>query len=90
MSIGELSELSELSKYASDKKFYSPVVMKMTDLTYFFMIGQKVKCNMDGELFDGIVKEVFKNHIIVDIPGISDHCWFKNGVNMDCIYPNYN
>ena len=62
----------------------------MADLTHLFTIGQKVKCNMDGETFDGIVKETFEDHIIVDVPGISNHCWFGNGVNIDYVYPDYN
>lgn len=61
----------------------------MADLTHIFKIGQKVKCNMDGEIFDGVVKETFEDHIIVDISEISDHCWFEEGVNMDCVYLNF-
>ena len=38
----------------------------------------------------GIVKETYTDHIIVDIPEISDHCWFENNLNMDCVYPENN
>ena len=62
----------------------------MSDLTHLFTVGQKVKCDMDGIIYHGVVKETFKDHIIVDIPEISDHCWFENGVNMDYVYPDYN
>ena len=62
----------------------------MSDLTRLFKIGQKVKCNFNGTLHDGIVKETYTKHIIVDVPDISDHCYFENGLNMDCVYPDYN
>ena len=62
----------------------------MSDLTRLFKIGQKVKCNFDGKLYDGTVKETYTDHIIVDVPDISDHCYFENGFNMDCVYPEYN
>ena len=63
---------------------------KMSNLTHLFKVGQKVKCRLDGEMFKGTVKEVYADHIIVDVPEVSDHCWFENGFNMDCIYPEYN
>ena len=45
---------------------------------------------MDGTFYRGTVKETYTDHIIVDIPEISDHCWFENNLNMDCVYPeNY-
>ena len=62
----------------------------MSDLTHLFKIGQKVKCNFDGKLHSGIVKETYIDHIIVDVPDISDHCYFENGFNMDCVYTEYN
>ena len=62
----------------------------MANLTHLFKIGQKVKCNMDGTLHDGTVKETYTDHIIVDVPDISDHCYFENGFNIDCVYPEYN
>ena len=60
------------------------------NLTHLFKIGQKVKCEMDGIFYDGIIKEIYEDHIIVDVPGISDHCYFENGFHMDCVYPDYN
>lgn len=38
----------------------------------------------------GIVTEVHDDHIIVDIPEINNHCWFEEGLNLDCVYPIYN
>lgn len=57
----------------------------MSDLTHLFRVGQSVHCNFDGRLHQGVVKETHQNYIIVDVPDISDHCMFENGVNMDCV-----
>ena len=62
----------------------------MANLTHLFKVGQKVKCRLDGEMFKGTVREVYADHIIVDVPGVSDHCWFENGLNMGDVYPDYN
>ena len=62
----------------------------MADLTHLFSIGQKVRCKLDAKSYDGTVTETHTDHIIVDVPEISDHCWFENGFNMDCVYPDYN
>lgn len=62
----------------------------MSDLTHLFSVGQKVRCDMDGVFHKGTVREIYEDHIIVDIPDISDHCWFENDLNMDCVYPEYN
>lgn len=62
----------------------------MSNLTHLFKIGQNVRCNMDGTFYNGTVKEIYTDHIIVDIPEISDHCWFEEGFNMNCVYPEYN
>lgn len=62
----------------------------MSNLTHLFKVGQKVKCNFDGVLHNGTVKETYTDHIIVDVPDISDHCYFENDFNMDCVYPEYN
>ena len=61
----------------------------MADLTHLFKIGQKVKVKLDG-MFDGTVTETYEDHIIVDVPTVSDHCWFSEGFNMDCVFPIYN
>ena len=67
----------------------------MADLTHIFKVGQKVRCMNDD--FDslrnwhiGTIKEVYKNHVIIDIPEISDHCWYEEGFNLDKVYPEYN
>lgn len=62
----------------------------MSDLTHLFKIGQKVKCNFDGNLHSGTVKETYTDHIIVDVADISDHCWFEEGFNIGDVYPDYN
>lgn len=60
----------------------------MADLTHLFKIGQRVRCNFDGKLNQGVVKEIHQNHIIVDVPDISDHCMYENGFNIDCVLPD--
>lgn len=62
----------------------------MSDLTHLFRVGQRVKCNFDGILHSGVVKEAEKDFIVVDVPEISDHCLFESGTNLDCVYPEYN
>ena len=62
----------------------------MSNLTHIFKVGQKVKCDMDGKMHNGVVKEIYDDHIIVDIPEVFDHCWFESGFNIDCVYPDYN
>lgn len=62
----------------------------MNNLTHLFKVNQEVKVNLDGILYNGTVKEIYEDHIIVDVSEISDHCWFENGFNMDCVYPEYN
>lgn len=53
----------------------------MANLIHLFKVGQEVRCNMDGTFYKGTVKETYTDHIIVDIPEISDHCWFENNLN---------
>lgn len=53
----------------------------MSDLPHIFHVGEHVQCNMDQVLYAGTIEEVHKDHIIVDIPGISGHCWFEAGLN---------
>ena len=50
----------------------------MADLTHLFKVGQIVKCRLDGDAYTGTVKETYTDHIIVDIPDVSDHCWFES------------
>lgn len=61
----------------------------MSNLTHLFKIGQVVKCKFDNDYYTGTVKETYPDHIIVDVPEVSDHCWFENGFNMDCVQPVY-
>lgn len=68
----------------------------MSNLTHLFHVGQKVKTRWQESWeakprwYDGTVKETYKDHIIVDVPMISDHCWYEEGFNLDTIYPVYN
>lgn len=62
----------------------------MANLTHLFKIGQNVKVNMDGKFFKGTVKETYEDHIIINVPEISDHCYFEEGFNLDTVYPEYN
>lgn len=61
----------------------------MSDLTHLFTVGQVVKCKFDDDFCIGTVKETYQDHIIVDVPEVSDHCWFENGLNIDCVFPVY-
>lgn len=60
------------------------------DLTHLFKVGQKVRCKSDDKMFPGTVKEVYEDHIIVDVPEISDHMWYEKGWNISNVYPDYN
>ena len=66
----------------------------MSNLTHLFKVGQKVVWMSEecGQIkkYNGTVKETYPDHIIVDIPAISDHCYFEQGFNLDEIYPDYN
>lgn len=62
----------------------------MSDLTHLFSVGEKVRCKVDDSFYNGIVKETYMNHIIVDVPEISDHMWYENGVNIGDVYPENN
>ena len=62
----------------------------MADLRHLFKVGQPVRCRLDSSIYKGTVKEVYNDHIIVDIPDVSDHCWFESDFNLDCVYPDYN
>jgi len=61
----------------------------MSDLTHLFKVGQKVVCLFDGEQYDGTVTETNTAHIIVNVPDISEHCYFDNDM-LDLVYPAYN
>lgn len=62
----------------------------MANLSHIFNVGQKVKCRLDDEFFDGTVTETHESYIIVDIPRISDHYWFEENFNIEHVYPIYN
>ncbi len=62
----------------------------MANLTHLWKVGDAVRCRMDGVLHKGAIKEVYADHVIVDIPEISDHVWFEEGLNMGDLYPEYN
>ena len=62
----------------------------MANLSHIFKTGQKVHCNMDGIFYKGTVTKTDVDYIIVDVPEISDHCWFENGFNIGDVYPEYN
>ena len=61
----------------------------MADLTHLFKAGQIVRCRLDGDTHTGMVKETYTDHIIVDIPDVSDHCWFESGFNIGDVQPVY-
>ena len=54
----------------------------MANLDHLFHLYQPVRCRMDGKFYKGTVVEIYPDHIIVDIPGVSDHCWFENDLNI--------
>jgi hypothetical protein len=62
----------------------------MADLTRLFKTGQKVRYKCEGKFYKGTVKETYADHVIVDVPEISDHCWFEEDFNLDCLFPEYN
>lgn len=64
--------------------------MYMADLTHLFKVGQKVRWRTEGKLLDGVVKEVTEDHVIVDVPEVSDHCYFEEGTNLCDLFPEYN
>ena len=66
----------------------------MSDLTHIYKVGQKVRVRMGDEIdgfymYGGTVKEISKDHIIVSVPEISDHCWFENGLNINDVYQEH-
>lgn len=62
----------------------------MSDLTHLFTTGQLVRCELDGKLYKGTVVETDIDHLIIDVPSISCHCWFESGFNLDKVFPEYN
>lgn len=62
-----------------------------SNLTHIFKVNQPVKCkNPDtGKFYDGVVKETYPDHIIVNVFDVCDHMWYESGINLDCVYPDY-
>lgn len=58
-----------------------------------FRVGQEVKYYTTDSPFEtvkelsGIVKEIQDDFMIVDIDGLSDHCWFEPGFNLHQLIP---
>ena len=61
----------------------------MSNLTHLFKVGQEVVCLFDGEKHNGTVAETHTAHIIVNVPDVSDHCYFDRDM-LDLVYPAYN
>ncbi len=62
----------------------------MPDLTRLWKVGQNIRYKCEGSWHNGKVREVYPDHLIVNCPTISDHIWFQQGYNLDCLYPDYN
>ena len=70
----------------------------MMNLTHIWKVGQEVRYLLDEEVrfggkatwHKGTVTDVFEDHILVDIPDISDHIWFEEDFGLDKLYPEYN
>lgn len=66
----------------------------MADLTHLFEIGQHVKYKNDD--FDAVkkfipcvVKETYPDHIIITDTETNTDLWCEEGLNMDCVFPDY-
>lgn len=66
----------------------------MADLTHLFEIGQHVKYRNDD--FDAVkkfipcvVKETYPDHIIITDTETNTDLWCEEGLNMDCVFPDY-
>lgn len=67
----------------------------MANLTHLFHVNQKLKIkNGDFDAVkkfnNGIVKEVYEDHIIVTDTDLSVNGWYEEGFNIDCLFPIYN
>ncbi len=62
----------------------------MANLTHLWKTGQPIFTFLDGRKYQGRIKEVYTDHLIVDVYGISDHCWYQENFNLDTLYPAYN
>ena len=62
----------------------------MANLTHIFSVGDKVICRTEGGMRPGTVSETYEDHIIVDVPSISNHMWYEEGWNIGDVFPDYN
>ena len=62
----------------------------MANLTHLFQENQTVYCITELGLIRSTVKEVYEDHLIIDVPHISDHMWYEEGFNLKDVYPEYN
>lgn len=62
----------------------------MANLTHLWTVNQPIKTFIDGRLYKGLIKEVYPDHLIVNVFGFSDHVWYESGLNLDTLYPDYN
>lgn len=64
----------------------------MANLTHLFKVNQSIIYHDEDmkKNFNGTIKEVYEDYLIVDVPQISDHMYFEEGFNLDCLYPSYN
>ena len=67
----------------------------MSNLTHLFKVGQKVTYRNND--FDAVkqnipcvVKETYPDHIIITDTETDTDLWIEEGLNMDCVYPEYN
>lgn len=67
----------------------------MANLTHLFHINQELK--IENKDFDtvkkfnnGIVKEVYEDHIIVTNTDLGVDGYYEEGFNIDCLFPIYN
>lgn len=63
----------------------------MSNYKHLFKINQQViiKFEDDKKTHKGTITETATDYIIVDVPDISDHCYFDCD-NIGCVYPDYN
>ncbi len=51
-------------------------------IKFGFKIGDKIIWQTETKQYFGTVKEVYNDHLIVNVPDVSDHCWFdKNNID---------
>lgn len=67
----------------------------MANLAHLFKVNQKVKIKNDDfdaiqKFYNGVIKEVYTDHIIVTNKDLDFDGYYEEGFNMDCIFPDYN